>query len=352
MALATVAAVSIWVGTGGATPFGGVSASGSDTAAVGAGCEHVLSDGSILNVGLPATAVLHGSGSAPLAVDDTFTLPVGSSLRVSADGVLRNDTDPEGDRVAAVLVSTTSYGALALDVTGAFEYVPKLGFKGIDSFQYVATDGAGMSAVANVIILVGEQSVAGPTDSLPGDAGTGSVTSVADSHGSGSGSSRGSSSSNGSGDGTGSGAGSATAVAEAPTGTGAGTGTTTVTVTIGDISNTVTTSGGGSTTTVNSTTGGNTSTVTTVSPTGGTPSVTLPPGIPVPPVVSVPPVIITNRPFPDPSPEVDEHDDGDGEHGERDDRDHGGDGDHSDGHPEHGSDHGSSDSDSNGEHNS
>jgi len=328
-----------WAGIGGAAPFGGTSASGSDA---GTGCEHALPEGTTLSVSSPSVAVLHGTGLAPLAVDDAFTMPAGSSLSVSPNGVLHNDLDAEGDKIVAVLVAPTSYGPLKLNADGSFTYVPQIDFVGMDEFQYLATDGTGMSAVTNVVIVVGKQSVAGPTMSLPGDDQSGTVASVSGAGGTGnsssgsSGSATGSGSSSGSATGAGSSSGSetgdATAIVEQPTPRDTGSGTTTVTVNIGGITNTVTANGGDTSTTVETTSGGSTATVGNVSSESGVTGVTVSSVItPVPPV-SVPPIVIDYTPLPTPS----DHVDGDDDEGD-DDEHHG---DHDAGHDdEHHGDH-------------
>ncbi|MFH1724988.1 MAG: Ig-like domain-containing protein, partial [Elusimicrobiota bacterium] len=103
----------------------------------------------------------------------------------SPEGVLANDSDPDGDLISAELVSGPSDGALSLNSNGSFTYTPDPMFSGTDGFTYRASDGLSYSAEAAVTITVeaipndpptaaddsyvmtqGETLVAGATDSL------------------------------------------------------------------------------------------------------------------------------------------------------------------------------------------
>ena len=116
----------------------------------------------------PGTGVLGvvalGSGSAPVAVADSYRTAVGQSLTVTAPGVLANDADPEGDPISAVLQVGPANGSLTFLSVGAFVYNPNAGFTGSDSFTYSATDGTGVSAPAVVTLEVG---TGPPTTSVP-----------------------------------------------------------------------------------------------------------------------------------------------------------------------------------------
>ncbi len=100
---------------------------------------------------LPATVTISvGVNDPPLAEDDVYAVEPSSTLVVAADGVLANDTDPNGDALAAVLVSGPSDGELrcvagdtppTLCDDGSFTYTPDAGFVGYDSFTYKANDG-------------------------------------------------------------------------------------------------------------------------------------------------------------------------------------------------------------------
>ncbi|HEV3083221.1 MAG TPA: Ig-like domain-containing protein [Gemmataceae bacterium] len=91
---------------------------------------------------------------APLANADNYNLPEDTTLTVNAPGVLSNDTDVDGDALAAILVAGSSHGTLALNADGSFSYTPALHYTGPDSFTYQANDGTAGSAPAVVDLTI------------------------------------------------------------------------------------------------------------------------------------------------------------------------------------------------------
>src|SRR5204862_7463306 len=80
--------------------------------------------------------------------------PEDTQLRVSAPGVLANDSDVDGDTLSAILVGGPTHGTLMLNTDGSLVYMPALNFNGTDSFTYKASDGQAQSGVATVTITV------------------------------------------------------------------------------------------------------------------------------------------------------------------------------------------------------
>ena len=66
---------------------------------------------------------------APVAVDDVYIAPPGTTISPAAPGVIANDSDPNEDPLTASLVSSVRYGDLTLRPDGSFDYTP-----GIDAF--------------------------------------------------------------------------------------------------------------------------------------------------------------------------------------------------------------------------
>jgi len=91
----------------------------------------------------------------PTAANDSYATLEDAGLTVSAAlGVLANDSDPEDDVLEARLLSTVSFGTLALASDGSFTYTPDPEASGTDSFSYEAFDGRSPSNVASVTIDV------------------------------------------------------------------------------------------------------------------------------------------------------------------------------------------------------
>lgn len=108
-----------------------------------------VSDG-FLSDSRTCTLTVTGANGVPAAIDDAYSLRKKRN-RVPAPGVLANDSDPDGDPLAIILVRDVAGGSLILDADGGFSYLPTQR-AAPDSFQYKLTDGRDESAVATVTI--------------------------------------------------------------------------------------------------------------------------------------------------------------------------------------------------------
>jgi hypothetical protein len=124
---------------------------------------YTISDGYSSATGR-VTVVVAPVNDAPVALDDSYNCPENMTLTVPGvgalaagtrvSGILDNDSDVDGDKFIAWLISDVSHGKLALNDDGSFTYVPEENFVGVDSFTYVACDGPADSAVTTVTINV------------------------------------------------------------------------------------------------------------------------------------------------------------------------------------------------------
>ncbi len=87
---------------------------------------------------------------APIAQDDVATVP--SSVTTTIN-VLANDSDPDGDKLTIVSVTTPANGS-AVVVGNAVVYTSGARFGGTDSFSYTVDDGAGGRTTARVNVTV------------------------------------------------------------------------------------------------------------------------------------------------------------------------------------------------------
>jgi VCBS repeat-containing protein len=114
------------------------------------------SDG--VNQSAPATVTITvgtPTNNPPTANNDAYNATVSTTLNVTAaNGVLKNDTDPENNALTATLVASPGHGSVALNSDGSFVYTPTSGFIGTDTFTYKASDGTNQSNVATVTITV------------------------------------------------------------------------------------------------------------------------------------------------------------------------------------------------------
>ncbi|HJH30457.1 MAG TPA: tandem-95 repeat protein, partial [Methanosarcinaceae archaeon] len=98
--------------------------------------------------------ILGNSNSAPVAVDDNYSVNEDSDFNVIAPGILANDTDSDSSSLNAVLADSTTNGTLTLNTNGSFSYTPNSNFNGVDSFTYKANDSYDDSNIATVTITV------------------------------------------------------------------------------------------------------------------------------------------------------------------------------------------------------
>ena len=101
-----------------------------------------------------ASLAVNPVNDPPAVANDSYSVVAGSSLVVSAPGVLANDTDPDGDALSAALVASPAHGTLSLASNGSFTYTPAAAFAGQDTFTYSAGDGQLNGNAATVTINV------------------------------------------------------------------------------------------------------------------------------------------------------------------------------------------------------
>jgi VCBS repeat-containing protein len=107
-------------------------------------------DSNVVTVAITVTPV----NDAPVAGDDAYETDEDTPLTITAPGVLGNDTDADGDSLAAVLVSGPQHGTVAFSANGSFTYRPLRDYHGSDAFTYRVTDNQLNSSVATVAITV------------------------------------------------------------------------------------------------------------------------------------------------------------------------------------------------------
>src|SRR5207244_13426636 len=76
------------------------------------------------------TITVNAGNGRPTATDDAYSTDEDTALTIVAPGVLSNDTDPDGDALTAVLVSSPAHGTLALNANGSFSYTPAANYNG------------------------------------------------------------------------------------------------------------------------------------------------------------------------------------------------------------------------------
>jgi VCBS repeat-containing protein len=102
-----------------------------------------------------ATVSITVQNTAPVATNDSYSLSEDNVLTVgTAAGPLANDSDANGDPLAALKVTDPAHGSATLNPDGSFFYTPSPNYNGPDSFTYQANDGVADSNVATVTVAV------------------------------------------------------------------------------------------------------------------------------------------------------------------------------------------------------
>ncbi|HVE64914.1 MAG TPA: Ig-like domain-containing protein [Mycobacteriales bacterium] len=95
-------------------------------------------------------AVRRFGGQLPTPADDTAATPEDTPVRIA---VLANDTDPEGDRLTAVAVSTPSLGSATIGSDGVITFTPDFNAFGTDTFTYSVSDGTSTASAAVTVTI-------------------------------------------------------------------------------------------------------------------------------------------------------------------------------------------------------
>ncbi len=116
-----------------------------------------VNDGSRDSAPAQVTITIGNVNDAPVGSPDLYATGPNQTLTVAAaQGVIANDSDPDGTIPTATVATNTAHGTLTLNANGSFTYIPTTGYLGTDSFTYTLTDGVLTSAAITVTITVSE----------------------------------------------------------------------------------------------------------------------------------------------------------------------------------------------------
>lgn len=101
------------------------------------------------------TLRIETTNSPPVARNDRYTVRPGASLNVNRPGLLRNDSDPDGDRLRVRPFSRNSpQGRITVKSNGSFRFEADEDAKGTARFTYTVVDTTGATDTAKIIIRV------------------------------------------------------------------------------------------------------------------------------------------------------------------------------------------------------
>ncbi|WP_221894236.1 tandem-95 repeat protein [Bathymodiolus japonicus methanotrophic gill symbiont] len=115
-----------------------------------------ISDGTLGSNETTVSIDVHAVNDAPVAQADVYNTPEDTPIKVtSAQGVLNNDIDPDGDTFAGLQTSAPAHGKVKwVPWDGSSIYTPNTNFNGTDSFTYKAWDGHLLSNEVTITINV------------------------------------------------------------------------------------------------------------------------------------------------------------------------------------------------------
>ncbi|MGN6511309.1 MAG: Ig-like domain-containing protein [Chitinophaga sp.] len=90
----------------------------------------------------------------PVAADDVYTVEEDDTLNVPRPGLLVNDSDPDGDGLAVLIITSTKNGTLTLHADSSLTYLPNPDFFGNDTAFYTIADPGGLADTGRVIFTV------------------------------------------------------------------------------------------------------------------------------------------------------------------------------------------------------
>src|SRR5262245_38116161 len=181
------------------TPFDGGKSATAEVPAIATGPETISSSSPIPVESFDATVsvrtahrtsrlpdlLAHFVEHAPVASDDFYDVIGNVPLVVGASaGVLFNDTDEDGDVLTAISADAVSAqgGHVTMALDGGFRYVPPVGFRGDDSFQYTCGDGAvAASATVHLTVAAGAGGMVWFIDAAAAPGGDGTIDAPFDS---------------------------------------------------------------------------------------------------------------------------------------------------------------------------
>jgi hypothetical protein len=116
---------------------------------------YTVSDGVHTSEAATVTINVQPANHPPIALNDSYIGFAGQDLKIlPINGVLGNDSDPDGNPLSVVSDFPPEQGTLDMGGDGSFTYTPNPGFTGTDTFTYKASDGQAYSYVATVTIKV------------------------------------------------------------------------------------------------------------------------------------------------------------------------------------------------------
>ncbi|MCP4193349.1 MAG: tandem-95 repeat protein [Planctomycetaceae bacterium] len=121
---------------------------------------YIVNDGVLSSEATEVGLKIEAVNDQPVSIADQYFAVADSLLTVAAtEGLLANDSDIDDEFLKVVQVTEPANGQLKLNDDGSFSYTPNPGYLGLDTFQYLASDGRLESNIVDVTFNVSDRPV-------------------------------------------------------------------------------------------------------------------------------------------------------------------------------------------------
>jgi VCBS repeat-containing protein len=111
-----------------------------------------VNDGKVDSAPATVSITVTKGNDSPTANDDSATAQ--EDVPIVTIDVLKNDTDPDNDKLLVVKASQGHNGSVTINTNSTITYAPKRNFSGNDTFTYTLSDGKGGTDTATVNVTI------------------------------------------------------------------------------------------------------------------------------------------------------------------------------------------------------
>lgn len=135
-------------------PFGQIVFTPAANATGPASFDYTVTDASGATSTQRVSVQIQPAQDAPIARVDAVAADRNNPLVITAQTLLANDVDPDGDPLVITAVGNAANGTVALAQDGSIVFTPATGFVGAAAFDYTVSDGRGGTATQTVAVFV------------------------------------------------------------------------------------------------------------------------------------------------------------------------------------------------------
>jgi len=111
-----------------------------------------VNDGKVDSAAATVSITVTPGNDPPTANDDSASAQ--EDVPIVTIDVLKNDTDPDNNRLVVVNASQGRNGSVTINTNNTLTYAPSRNFSGNDTFTYTISDGKGGTDTANVNVII------------------------------------------------------------------------------------------------------------------------------------------------------------------------------------------------------